>query len=498
MKATLRKASVVLVIMLVAVLVFAACNRDGGTTAPATPATTDDPAPPPPPAAPTDDGEEAAPVVEEPARQGLHDPIDFGGRTLMVGCWWDNALPFAIMGWEEPDPATAGNYFIDRMIWDNGVRVRETFNINVDQVTLEYGEMLPTLTSSVMAGAPFADIVMLSGGMTLSAYLGDLILPAADVQLANSDILGAQLYGFTLNRFRGKDLSFAPAQPYMNAFVMGVNMDIINAIGAPNPQELYAQGRWTWDAALEIMRMATRDTTGDGMIDQFGIAGQPGDIIGLFVGSNDAPTVSPTDQYYLDHPHVVEALEFTENIFREGLWEYDRAHGFDVGNWSVNFWAFHEGNAALFPAVTWAMNDGDLPFEFIGVPWPLGPSNTSGNSTTGGFRQAWTLPHGSGWDPAHIFTICEEFWSWPGDEPDLMFEGELGWPRSIWMTEDCVQNQVMAGRNRNSCIGHVVPQYLWIWGSFVNHFANQEMTVMQAVEHHRAPQQELLDQFLAR
>ncbi|MCL2287455.1 MAG: ABC transporter substrate-binding protein [Firmicutes bacterium] len=497
MKATLRKASVVLVIMLVAALVFTACNRDGGTE-PTTQVTQAE-QPPPPPPAPADDVEAAPPTEDEAVRLGgIHPPKDMGGRTLRVGCWWENALSFAIMGWDEPDPATAGNYFIDRMVWENGRRVYEEFNFVIEDVVLEHDQMVPMLTASVMAGDPFADIVMLGGGMQLTAFLGDLILPAQRINLPNSDVHGPQLYGHLLNPFGGEYLAVFPNQPFLDAMLMGVNMDIINAIGAPNPQELYVQGRWTWDAALEIMRMATRDTTGDGIIDQFGIAGQPGEIINLFIGSNDGRLVTDDNMYYLDHPNTVAALEFMEIIFREGLWEYDRVHGFDVGNWGVNFWAWHEGNSAFAPMTTWSMNNGDLPFDFIGVPFPLGPGNTSGNSTMGGYRQSWTFPHGSDWDPADILMILEEFWSWPGDEPDLMPDNELGWPRGVWLTEDCVQNQLNAGFRMTRCIGMVVPRYNWIFGSFVNHFANQEMTAMQAIEHHRGPQQEILDEYLRR
>jgi len=477
MKMQSRKLQMIMAMLVLALVFVAACNRIGDET---TPAIATDPY--------------GLPQEEAPAQRG-HEPRDLGGITMLVGCWWDNALPSSAMGWDEPDPATSGNYYQDRLIWENAQRVRREFNVEFENATLDHGAMVDVLTSSVMAGSAFADVVMLGGGMILSAIMGDLIMPLDEINLPNSDILGPQLYGLTLVEFRGDRWSFMCTRPYLNAMLMGVNLDIINAIGAPNPADLYTQGRWTWEAALNIMRMATRDTTGDGTIDQFGLAGQPGDIMFLFIGSNDGRLVTDDLQYYLDHSNTVEALEFMETIFREGLWEYDRAHGFDVGDWGRNFWAFHEGNSALFPATTWAMNDGDLPFDFIGVPFPLGPSNTSGNSTIGGWRQSFVIPHSTAWDPVDTLMVIEELFIWPGDEPDLKPDGELGWPRAVWLTEDCVQNQARAGRMMNQCIGMVVPQYNWIFGSFVNHFANQEMTVFQAIEHHRPPQQELLDNF---
>ncbi|MCL1877464.1 MAG: hypothetical protein FWF80_01260, partial [Defluviitaleaceae bacterium] len=91
----------------------------------------------------------------------LHEPRDFGGRTLLVGAWWDEAIVSLAWG-EEPDRATAANYYVARRIWDNARRVEEVFNVNFDIRIVSYDDFLPTLTASVMAGEPFADIVMLS------------------------------------------------------------------------------------------------------------------------------------------------------------------------------------------------------------------------------------------------------------------------------------------------------------------------------------------------
>jgi len=421
--------------------------------------------------------------------------VDFGGRTIYVGGWWDNALVSSAMGMDDPDPAVTQNYFLDRMIYDNAQRVRQEFNVNFGNMTLYFGDMLPTLTSSVMAGDAFADVVMVAGDMVLSALMGDLIVPLGDINLPNSDLLGPQLYSTRLHNFRGDYWSFTCTRPYLHAMTMAFNMDIINAIGAPNPQDLYTQGRWTWDEALNIMRMATRDTTGDGVIDQWGIAGQPGDLMAIFVGANDGPLVTDDLQFALDHPNTIEALELWEVILQEGLWQYDPVMGMDVGDWNRNFWAFQEGRAAFFPGTTWLMDAADLQFEFLAVPFPLGPSNTSGNSSVSGWRQSLVFPHSTSWNVEDTLMVIEELWSWPGDEPNLKPDSEATWPRAHWLTETCVQHQFTAGQRRNMDIGMVIPQYNWIFGTFASNFANNEATPMQAVEAVRGPQQELIDNF---
>ena len=501
MKAFSRKASLIIVAVFALTLLLAACgnndnDNDGGTTNQTT-TQTDVPTPPAPPADvdPTDVDEYYGVESDPPVRAaGIHEPRDLGGQVLRIGSWWEGTLAFAWDG-EEPDPAEAQNYFIDRLIWDNSQRVLQEFNFTLEEVILEYEYMLETLTASVMAGDAFADIILLSGGMQLSAIRGDLIQPLDSLGLANSDILGPQVYSHVFLHAFGHPWAFWDNRPEANGMFMGVNLDLINAIGAQNPVDLFNNGQWTWDAALDIMRLATRDTTGDGLMDQFGVAGQPGDIAFNLMGANDAPMVSDDLQYAFDHPNSIRTLEFIDAIFREGLWQYDRAHAPDFNNWGVNFWAFHEGNAAMFPAATWAMNDGDLPFEFAALPFPLGPDNTSGNVRLTGWDQALVIPHASRWNGADVLMVYEEFSAWPGDEPELMIEDGLGWPRGIFLTEDDVQRVVYVGRHTNRDLGMVIPEYSWVLNQFIEYFANNEMTVLQAVETHRGPRQEMIDNF---
>jgi multiple sugar transport system substrate-binding protein len=494
MKAFAKKSMKVTALLLVFALLFmTACtggNGNGGTQdtvspqpqqTPAAPANT-----PAPPVAPTE-----TPTPATPTHGNIHPIRDMGGRTLRLASWWEGTIVGTVG--DEPDPATEDNYWIARMVWDNARRVEEQFNVRFTDTMVDYENVLPTLTTSVMAGDPFADVVMLSGWMQLSAILGDLIQPLEGSAPANSDIFGGNVYGRVITEALGHTWSFVDAQPDANGVTLGINLDIINAIGAPNPVDLYNQGRWTWDAFLDIMRLATADTTGDGIIDQFGVAGQPGDVALHLIGANDGMLVTDDFNYGFDHPNTIEALELVEIIFSEGLWEYDRVSGDPMGDWGRNFFSFQDGNAAFFPAVTWAMNDGNLPFEFAVVPFPLGPANTSGNTWLAGWNQGFTVPVGTSWDIEDIIIIIEELFSWPGDEPELLVLGALGWPRAVFLTEEDVQRQVGVSLTQATDIGMNVAEYSWILGTFIEHFMNQVMTAAQAVETYRGPQQEMLD-----
>ena len=491
MKLLSRKAIAIIVMLLVLTLVLAACRdredvdpdltanggeqTEGTTSAP--PSGGDNNALPPP--------------------DGVHHPVDMGGRTLLAASSWGNPMPFYNLNDDEPDPAVTENYLIERLIWDNGLRAKQQFNFDVDYVHV-VEDFIGVFTASVMAGSPIADLFFLEGGDLLSSIIGDLIMPWSVVDLPGSDIFGPGIYGRVSTHLFGEDWGVYYNSPNPHVWMMGVNLDLIHAVGAPNPVDLYNNGQWTWDAALNIMRMATRDTTGDGLFDQWGIAGQPVDIVRHFMAANDAPFVDDNFNYAFDHPASIETLEFMEIIFREGLWQYDPVLGFNPGDWGRNFFAAHEGNAALFPSILWGMNGGDLPFEFAVVPFPVGPSNTADYTWLGGFGGGLSLPFGSTWTPEDKLIIIEEFLAWPGDEVELISEGGLNWPRSVLLTEEDVQRWWVNGARPRLDVGTLVPEYYWVLGDFVGAMYDQSMTVLQMVEYHRQPRQEMLDHFFAR
>ncbi|MCL1788659.1 MAG: hypothetical protein FWG38_11790, partial [Defluviitaleaceae bacterium] len=143
MKAFSRKASLIIVAVFALTLLLAACgnnDNDSGTTNQPTNQPTDVPTPPAPPADvdPTDVDEYYGVESDPPVRAaGIHEPRDLGGQVLRIGSWWEGTLAFAWDG-EEPDPAEAQNYFIDRLIWDNSQRVLQEFNFTLEEVILEY------------------------------------------------------------------------------------------------------------------------------------------------------------------------------------------------------------------------------------------------------------------------------------------------------------------------------------------------------------------------
>jgi len=425
--------------------------------------------------------------------------VDLGGRIIRAVSYGGRDYTIAFSSSQnEPDPATTDNYVTARRIFDNALRVKNSFNFEIENISISDAWDVPAiLTTSVMAGDPIADVAFLHGHMKLPLILDNIILPLDSINLPNSDILGAQVFGSVHSEIFGERWSFGPNTLVTLPIMLGVNLDIINAIDAPNPVDLYNRGQWTWDVWLYIMRLATGDTTGNGVVNRFGIAGTPAFLAHL-ITANDGRMVSDDFQYYLCSPNTLEALEFGETIFREGLWE---CGGF--ARPMYNWWTFQRGNSAFFTLMNWMMLDDNilpsLTYEFAAVPFPLGPSNTSGIGVLGGWNNALVFPRGSDWDQAEILMVVEEFLTWHGGEPDIFADPRIVTIRNTLPTEDDVQRVINTGRHEHFCYGVIVQDdFAMVIFHFADYFISGEKTALQAVEAYRVSYQELLDDFFSK
>ena len=420
--------------------------------------------------------------------------IDMGGRTITSATWW-NIWGDRHTGSEPPDPATASNYLVDRMQWENMRRIEQEFNVSFDYTIIDSGSLIPTLLASVMAGDSLGDVVYLLGPQTFSAIIGDLLHGASAFAAPDSDMLNARNFVVPRANMNGDIWNFGDNWPMVHGMGMGVNLDIINAIGAPNPVDLFNAGEWTWDAMREIMVMATRDTTGDGVIDQFGISGQPHNIMINLIAANNGHLVNPeTLTYGFGDPNTLEAFEFIYEIFNTlNVWHYDVGSDNPMGDWGRNMWSFREGRSALFTAATWLVESSEhMAFNYAFVPYPIGPSNPYNYVRMYGLPSGYAIPITTD-SPQDVFRIMEEIFSWPGDEPELVTATAINYASPAWLTEEDIWRVIYVGENFKQDIGMAIHGYYWVLGDFAYNFWHGHMTVSQAVETFRQQQQEMID-----
>jgi len=488
MKALPNRVSVAIVLALaVALLYLSACsaNRNDESNNVGT-YINDIPPPPIPPQ--NENGITGSPENTQtrfiPTYGVIHQPIDLGGRIIRVASTGDG-ITFS-GSFDEPDPATSENYRIDRMRWDNGQRVRHSFNFELESILFPHDveSVLSPLRTSVMAGNPIADVAYVFPFNVLPAIMDGIFISLDSLNLPNSDVLGPQVFGQPEIEFLGERWSFKHNGPDITGVVLGVNLDIINAIGAPNPVDLYNRGQWTWEAFLDIMRFASVSDA-----NRYGITSPPDGIIGSLIAANDGRIISDALLWDMGSPNTLEALEFSEIIFSEGLWT-DAANR-QTWNWAV------ESNSAFFWASLVVFID-ELPFDFAIVPFPPGPSNTSSNVGPGIWDGGLMFPQGSEWNQAEILMVVEEFWTWHGGEEELTLDVYIDLLREFLPTDDDLHRFLHAGRNTNFCISWMITDLFFIYGNFAEYFQTREMTAQQAVDAHRASQQEIIDNFFQR
>jgi len=421
---------------------------------------------------------------------------DLGGRVIRI-LNWEETYDF-LPGMPEPDPNTSDDYFSDRLRWEQINRVAEAFNVTFENVVVDFEEVLDLLTTSVMSGSPIADIVMLDNAMILPAILGNLIVPFDDFVPANHDLFTTQIHAWPTAELNYQTWTIRERRLLDDGHFLGVNMDIINAIGAPNPVELYERGEWTFDAFLEITQMATRDTTGDGTIDQFGISGVLTDIVLGLIAANGGRLVTDDLNYGFDDPATMRALETVfELVNVQGAWDFDPETG-EFWDWWRNAFAFMEGNAAFFAAQIYMLPEAaDRTFTYAAVPFPIGPDNVDGTTFMSGFISGFGIPRGVE-NPEDVFEVWYLLNHWYGDDLELKDEVDLIYPLSRFMTEADgmrIMNNIVNNRRIDPGMTVMLDGigYHWMAGSIAETFYWGTETPASIVEARRPDQQAMLD-----
>ncbi|MDD5603101.1 MAG: extracellular solute-binding protein [Eubacteriales bacterium] len=294
--------------------------------------------------------EEAATDNEEVKEEAV---MDLGGREVII--------TFHGTGQLEGDPQNAAaavlQYMTEQAEKKYNFRVRK---YNPASSTAEY---TTKVVLQVISGINVGDIVNIS---TFSHYLPfltkEILLPLDDYINFEEPIIKA--YNFLYNfKFRDKHyvMTAGPdtalgswTNPY-NYAGMGYNRDLVSREGQPDILDLEEAGRWTWDTFLDMCIALTRDTNGDGIVDQWGCTGQSHFYFTqLMMYSNGAvPVVQRGEKYVTDlydnkaqralqfisdlaFVHKVVDLGYSATRYRQGrTGMYIQVAGFNAGNRSA-------------------------------------------------------------------------------------------------------------------------------------------------------------------
>lgn len=294
--------------------------------------------------------------------------FDFGGETVYLGqSVWFGEQYNRITNENFADPRWEAH-------WED---IEAMFNVNLewDLVTSQwpYTEAINYLLPRVIAGE--GNVIAVTTDTIIPILVANnLIMPVTE--WINEDYfarLPAPLKPIErFTTFLGENWAFAFG-PRMGTEAAGIffNKDIIEQYGLPDPYELYANGEWTWDAFEQIAIAATKDTDGDGEIDQWGVEIRDGRLDYRFqtfwVYTNEGALVKEVDGkviYDLNSDAAIESYEFWYRLITEHNTVSDTI-----------FWAeFSQGNVALYVDFAAEVGRfGNVDFNFGFVPLPKGP-----------------------------------------------------------------------------------------------------------------------------
>lgn len=320
-------------------------------------------------------------------------PYDFGGQTVRISGTF-------------PDSSTFGINFEDARGLGHIRDVEEMFNVKIEWVYDDSPYNPQTFIANVLAGDPVADIQLLDRERAFFQIAAEgLLTPLNDIldeeyweniprvyQAREHFMFGDKLYGFSLIDVGGWAIFW--------------NKTLWERDGLPDPYELIESGQWTWDTLREIAKAATRDTDGDGIIDQYGISIDESagavEQIGALLASNNAAIGKYIDGrvvYTLDEPEAIEAIEFLQTLIHvdktaipENMFTFlwgERAMAL-----THPWWFFYCGDPQ------WMKDDAGI------LPYPAGPNGDPGQIYSySAWNWNWTIPVTTKHDPRALIEL---------------------------------------------------------------------------------------------
>lgn len=288
------------------------------------------------------------------------NPYDLGGRTVKIG-WFDMKLtPFygLDLNWAQPDGRLKAH--LDR--------VQEMFNCTIEFTTWQGFHNPGYVVAEVLTGNPNFDLYMIMSDQLPILVAEGVIYPIGDVlddeYWARFPLVARDP---ALTKVLGRHYALdSVGQAGKSGLMLHWNMDMFAQFGFPDLYEVYESGDWTWDIFREIAVDATRDTDGDGEVDQWGLgtAWNFAGYLDLIALTNNGRLVKEVDgrvEVAFDEPAMIETLEFWQQLVHHD--KVVAPSGGLLGG-KVAMWIEHTNEIWMYQ---------DLPDTYGVVPLPRGP-----------------------------------------------------------------------------------------------------------------------------
>ncbi len=230
---------------------------------------------------------------------------------------------------------------------EDKTKVQQDF-INETGVTLEFMELpeedeLETITQSVLAGDPVADVVRVSSSVYTELVKSDMLTDLTDLvdaEIATGEYSSTWAFdaGQVFDKHYGVSRDMAPT-PEMLAY----DLNLLEKAGMEKtPLQMYYDGEWTWENARQYF-LDVQSALGDDVVVW---AGEPYFIAKYGIASNGIVPIQPDGTVNLTDDKVYEALDFYKGLYDDGIIEFyfdengDTVWGGGVADWESSTAAF--------------------------------------------------------------------------------------------------------------------------------------------------------------
>ncbi|GEM03232.1 sugar ABC transporter substrate-binding protein [Halolactibacillus miurensis] len=235
-----------------------------------------------------------------------------------------------------------------------------------------------TKLKAAITGNQVPDVFYIAPGELRSYAHSNILLDLTEYVESNDKINLDNIwqYGVDSYRFDGETQgqgSIYAMPKDVGPFSLGYNKTMFEEAGLELPDK---DEPMTWDEFIEVNQVLTKDTDGDGEIDQYGTGFNINWVLQSFVWSNGGRFIDDTQtKVTVDTPEFAEALQW----FADHQLKYEITPSIEDAQTLDTYQRWMQGQLAFFPVAPWdlATFDTELDFEYDVIPYPAGQTGES-------------------------------------------------------------------------------------------------------------------------
>jgi multiple sugar transport system substrate-binding protein len=230
-----------------------------------------------------------------------------------------------------------------------------------------------TKLKSAIAGRKVPDVFFYNPAQ-VKAYVnsGVLLDITKDVE-GSKDIKLEDIWQKGVDKYRYDGKALGKGAIYglpkdLGPFALGYNKTMFEKENVPLPDK---DKPYTWDEFVKVAKKLTKDTNGDGKMDQYGTGFNANWALQPFVWSNGADWINEEGtKVTIDDPKFIEALQF----FVDQQVKHKITPSIGETQTLDTYQRWMKGQLAFFPVGPWDMAafKDQLKFEYDLLPWPAG------------------------------------------------------------------------------------------------------------------------------